>query len=253
MTEIRFIRHGESESNAGLPSSSDLSTPLTQKGMDQAQWVAQNLNFKPNLFILSPYLRAQQTAVPALLKYPNVPVEIWPIQEFSYLSYDMYQNTTSENRRSLSINYFKEADPDKVLGEGGESFHQFIQRIGNAITSLQETDADKIIIFGHGWFVRAFLWQMYNLRNTRIGKREFINLINSTLPSSRFTLKLFHWLEPKKWFKKMFSFLIFSAGIQTPNCAIFKFTLDQYKNLELVGYDISHLPKGLQQTTFTNR
>jgi hypothetical protein len=182
-----------------------------------------------------------------------VPVEIWPIQEFSYLPYDVYRDTTSQDRRSPSINYFKEANPDKILGEGGESFHQFSQRIKDTILSLKHTESEKIIIYGHGWFVRAFLWQMYNFRDSRKEKKEFIKLMNSTLPTSRFTLRLFYWLESKKWFKKMFAFLIFSTGIQTPNCSILKFTVDQDKNLELAGYDISHLPKGLQETTLVNR
>lgn len=253
MTEIWFIRHGESESNAGLPSSSDLSTPLTSKGVDQAHHVADYLKNPPDLFILSPYLRTQQTAAPALLKFPDTPIQIWPVQEYSYLSHHQYRNTTSKDRRGLSRSYFEEADPDKVLGEGGESFHQFIGRVNVVISSLQAAEEKKIIIFGHGWFLRAMLWQLYQAQPNEKFRIDFIKKMNSILPSSKFTLWLFRLLETKKWFKKMFSFLIFSAGIQTPNCAIYKFSVMGNSQLTLTGFDISHLPEHLIGTTLVNR
>jgi len=253
MTDIWFIRHGESESNAGLPSSSDRSTPLTPKGIEQAKNVALNLNTKPDLFVISPYLRTHQTAAPSLLRYPDTPIEIWPVHEFSYLGYEQYRDTTSKDRRGLSRSFFEKADPDKILGEGGESFNQFIQRVNRTITFLGTAEQEKIVIFGHGWFMRAMLWQLYNQNATRQGKKNMIRLINSILPSSRFALRLFHWLASKKWVKEMYAFLIFSAGIQTPNCSIFKFLVDDEKPLTLTGYDISHLPEDLRGTTLTNR
>ena len=98
MTKFWFIRHGESESNAGLPSESDKGTPLTDKGTAQAKHIADAINHPPDLFVVSSYKRAIQTAEPTLAKFPETIVKTWPIHEFSYLSFNQYHKTDSRQR-----------------------------------------------------------------------------------------------------------------------------------------------------------
>jgi len=252
MTEFWFIRHGESESNAGLPSESDQSTPLTEKGVLQAKHVAKHLTKPPDLFVVSPYLRAIQTAQPTIDKFPNTPIQTWPIQEYSYLSHQQYHNTNSKQRGELSRNYFRQADPDLVLGDGGESFHQFIERIENTLEKLQNSPEKCIILFGHGWFMRATLWYLYRYQSETRLKKEFKSAIQSTIPSLPWVFGLFSLFERFKA-KKIFTFLLFSASVQIPNGGILKFRTTPSKGIDLLDFDLSHLPEELKEITWINR
>ena len=252
MTEFWFIRHGESEGNAGLPSVSDQSTPLTQKGLLQADHVARHIQTPPDLFVVSPYVRAIQTSEPTVTKFPDTPVQTWPIQEFSYLSYEQYNNTDSKQRGGLSRNYFREADPDLVLGEGGESFNQFIGRIENTLDKLHNASEKSIILFGHGWFMRATLWYLYKYQFGKKQKKEFRNSIQTTMPYLSPVFGLFSLFE-RFQAKKIFAFLLFSASIQIPNGGILKFRTTPGNQIDLLDFDLTHMPEELIETTWINR
>jgi broad specificity phosphatase PhoE len=249
MTEFWFIRHGESESNAGLPSESDQSTPLTERGFLQADLVARHLTTPPDLFVVSPYLRAIQTARPTIDNFPETPVQTWQIQEFSYLSHEQYNNTTSKQRGVLSRNYFKQADPDLVLGEGGESFHQFIERIESTLETLHDSSEKFIILFGHGWFMRATLWYLYKNQSE---KKQFKTTIQEKMPSLPWVFGMFSLFERLNA-KKIFAFLLFSASVQIPNGSILKFRTTDSKRIDLLDFDLSHLPEELKEITWINR
>lgn len=254
MVEFWFIRHGESEGNAGLPAKSDAQTPLTEKGRRQAAFVPKQITTPPDLFVISPYVRTAQTASPTLDKFPNIPVETWPIHEYTYLSHEMYEGTTSKQRRKPSIDYFLKADPGLNLGKGAESFNQFISRIETALQQISASNREFIILFGHGWFMRASLWYLFKNQNTNIEKAAFLKQIqNIGIPHSKVLLNLIRRQEARSK-KEMILFMLFSTAIQIPNTGILKFKLDkQSGKIELVGFTIDHLPKELQQTTLSNR
>jgi hypothetical protein len=79
-----FIRHGQSTGNAGIPCHDLALLELTELGHKQAREVAASWTETPSLIVTSPYLRTHQTAAPTIERFPNVPVEVWPIQEFTY-------------------------------------------------------------------------------------------------------------------------------------------------------------------------
>ena len=58
---------------------------LTELGWRQAREVAASWTQVPSLLVTSAYLRTRQTAQPTLARFPHVPVEAWPIEEFTYL------------------------------------------------------------------------------------------------------------------------------------------------------------------------
>ena len=253
MPEFLFIRHGESETNAGLPSVSDQSTKLTETGKRQAEYVAEYLQEPPDLFVLSPYDRTRLTATPSLEKFPRVPVETWQIQEYTYLSHDQYSGTTTRDRRRLSEDYFRIADPDLVLGEGAESFKQFIGRVDQCFNRLLTSEYQTVILFGHGWFTRASLWMLYNGKGSIPVQPEILEQARQIMPTSWLPLQIYRWLRKGRWPKEMHKFLIFSAGIQTPNCSILKFNHNGEDRIDLVDYEINHLPPDLRKTSLRNR
>lgn len=85
MPHVRFIRHGQSIANAGAFTADPAGIALSALGHAQAQQLADGLDRAPRLIVSSPFLRAQQTAAPTRLRYPEAASETWPIQEFTYL------------------------------------------------------------------------------------------------------------------------------------------------------------------------
>ncbi len=110
MRTILLIRHGESESNVGSPTSFPETIPLTSLGREQAKRIAEYLKsqFSLDLIITSSYQRAKQTAELTMLSFPSVPEEEWPVKEFTYLSSVHGENSTIDERRPLVEAYWNE-------------------------------------------------------------------------------------------------------------------------------------------------
>jgi len=153
-----LIRHAESVSNAGGKTINDKENHLSEKGFQQSVDLLQRIPGKPDLIVVSPYLRAQQTAKPLINKYPDVPVEIWNVQEFTFLDANRCDNTTHAERSTIRQEYLVQNDPDLIHGKGAESFNQMLQRVDELFDKLKSIDKNKfVIIFTHGHFMRAVL------------------------------------------------------------------------------------------------
>jgi probable phosphoglycerate mutase len=151
-----FIRHGQSTGNAGLPCNDLSQIELTKLGWEQAKSVAEAWNETPSLIITSPYKRTQQTACPTIDRFPGVPVEIWPIQEFTYLQPSRWNGTRSTERLPYIERYWQEADPAYCDGEGAESFRSLLGRADSALERLHEQPDDALVyVFSHGQFIQA--------------------------------------------------------------------------------------------------
>ena len=152
-----MIRHGQSTSNLGVWSSKPYEVSLTEQGKIQALLIADKILKQPDLIISSPMQRALQTAEPTLEKWPNVPLEIWPIQEFIYLSPTKHQNRTTEERAKIIHDYWQQAIPSYCDGEHCESFSNFIHRVG-AFHQKLLAKRGFLVIFGHTQFFKALLF-----------------------------------------------------------------------------------------------
>jgi broad specificity phosphatase PhoE len=161
MSTILLIRHGESQSNVGLPTSSPQSAELTAPGSEQAECIGDFLESRipPTLIVTSSYQRTKQTAAPTKLRFPLVPEIQWDVEEFTYLcSEDFPALSNAEDRRPLVEAYWEMCDPTFVDGPGAESFVQFIGRVRNVIKRIKEIDHETIAVFSHEQFIRAVLW-----------------------------------------------------------------------------------------------
>lgn len=157
MKNILFVRHGQSTGNINIPADDHTLIPLTELGHKQAKAVADKFDPAPDIIIVSPYLRARQTAEPTIKKYPSVPVEIWPeIQEFTSLSPVRCYRTTREQRRPWVQEYWKNMNPYYSDGDGAESFAQLIERAEKALSKLMEMPFKNILLFSHGQFMVVF-------------------------------------------------------------------------------------------------
>src|SRR5215213_4492085 len=158
MTEIWLIRHGESESNAGLPTSDTAKIVLTPRGIARAQYLAASFTRAPSLVITSPYLRAQQSAQPTIKRFPEVRLEEWPVHEYTYLSHASRHNTTLAGRRPQIDAYWERCDPGYLNGDGAESFVALVARAKHTLERIKDLDDDFVAIFSHGLFIRTLLW-----------------------------------------------------------------------------------------------
>lgn len=158
---VWLIRHGESESNAGLPTNGPGASPLTPLGRRQADRVATVFPSAPSLIVSSPFVRARETAMPTRTRFPDVPYEEWPVEEFTYLGSLHGPNTTNEQRRPYAQAYWDRSDPSHVDGGDGESFHNLISRARAMLDTLAARPENGLIaVFTHGLFMRAAMWTL---------------------------------------------------------------------------------------------
>lgn len=158
MKNIRLIRHGESAANAGSATLDHTSIPLTKKGIEQANRVAQSIVRAPELIIAFPFSRAQATADATIFVFPDAPFDTWPIEEFTYLDLTRCVNTTVGQRTAWVDHYWANADPSYVDGEGAESFLEFVGRARSFLDRLATHPAQDILVFSHGQFLNAIAW-----------------------------------------------------------------------------------------------
>jgi broad specificity phosphatase PhoE len=152
-----LVRHGQSTSNAGQPAVGHGEVPLTALGLKQAHEVARRVERRPDLLIVSPFLRAEATAQPIRARWPTAPCETWPIQELTYLSPARCRGTTADTRRPWVEDYWQRCDPDYRDGPDAESFRSFVDRLRDFDRRLLAVDGGFVIAVGHGQFFRAYL------------------------------------------------------------------------------------------------
>ncbi len=158
MKKIWLIRHGESIANAGEPTQDHRSIPLSTQGIRQAQALSLQIPEAPGLIATSPYLRAQQTAMLTIGRFPQAATGIWDcIHEFVYLAPSTCVGTTFAQRRPRVIAYWRRLDPDYIDGEGAESYRQLIERIDHTLSILQRRPEQFILLFTHAQFIRNLL------------------------------------------------------------------------------------------------
>jgi broad specificity phosphatase PhoE len=155
-TRIILVRHGQSVANAGGTAPDHITNPLTGLGHAQAKAFADGLDCAPTLFLHSPFLRTRQTAEPLLQRFLDVPVEEWPIHEFTYLEPTRHNGTNEAQQMPHILKYWEHPDPAYVDGPGAESFAQFLGRAREAIRSLTLlAPGGCVVVFTHGFVMQA--------------------------------------------------------------------------------------------------
>lgn len=153
--ELWLIRHGQSTANAGAATSEVGASPLTELGREQARLAARQVDRAPDTLIVSPFLRAQETAAPILERWPGTAVQVWPIQEFTYLSALKCAGLNVHERRPLADAYWQRADPGYRDGDDAESFAEFADRL-RAFDERVRTLRGFTVAVGHGQFFHAY-------------------------------------------------------------------------------------------------
>jgi probable phosphoglycerate mutase len=204
MPVVWFIRHGESRANVGERTSHPARIELTSAGWEQAKCVASAFVVPPALIVISPYVRAKQTALPTIQRFVNVAQEEWPVQEFTYLAPYRYSNTTRAERLPVVNEYWDRKDVNYVDGDGAESFADFMKRVENALDRLEQCKTDPVAVFSHGQFIRAAMWKLLSGSKVITGQemahfRQFLRefgLPNGAIVKMSFAGKAIKWMSP---------------------------------------------------------
>ena len=132
---------------------------MTDKGVLQSRRVASYINQRPDIIVHSPYIRTLQSARMTMDKFPDVPVEEWPVQEFIYLPHETYRQTTQADRRDAVSEYWQQNKPALKNSDEAESFIEFIDRMRLLVEKL-DSRKGHVIVFTHGHVIRAMIWKV---------------------------------------------------------------------------------------------
>ncbi len=158
---ILLVRHGHRVDEGELRSLGLGLPPLSALGRRQAAAFAQGLPSPPDLIVVSSFVRAIQTAEPLRERFPSVPVETWPVEEFTFLPPALFVGTTIAEREPQNAAYWRSCDPDLHPGPGGESFREFITRIDAVLARLRTRRERFILIVSHGYTIQGILWRIH--------------------------------------------------------------------------------------------
>lgn len=167
MKLVRLIRHAQSTANAGLATTAPATIALTDEGQRQARTLAASIASTPDLIVSSAFERAMATALPTAQRFPQVPCEQWPVEEFTYLSPDRFAATTQAERKPYADCYWDQADAAMTDGPGAESFDHLLGRAATMLDQLAKHDAEDILVFSHGQFIRAVAWLIKHQQKAR--------------------------------------------------------------------------------------
>ena len=205
-----MIRHAESIANAGGTTSTPRDIPLSDRGHLQAKALADSIADRPELIVLSPYIRTEETARPLLKRFPDGLVETLLVQEFTYLSISRCRNTTYEQRKPLVEEYWARCDSSYSDGDQAESLVELINRARAFLRRVPEMEGELIFVFTHEQFIKTVMWEVLQMG----------------------------WETAPEF---MTAFRKFSTSFVIPNTAVMKMFLDDGE-YTIGKIDSSHLP-----------
>jgi len=156
--DIIFLRHGESVGNAESRWQGQADYPLTEKGCNQAQalanrWLTEGKKF--DCIITSPLNRAKETA-DIIGNVLNVLVETDPI--WMERNIGQVQGLTSEEVKRLFPNRDFITPFSAILGNQGEGDWELYLRAGRALQDLLRHSPGEYLVVSHGGLLNQVMY-----------------------------------------------------------------------------------------------
>ncbi len=199
---IILVRHGETQGNIEGKAQGHFDAPLTDKGVRQAQALAQRLADTEFSAIYSSDLqRTVHTAEAILNNRSGIQIQRRP--ELRELHYGTYENTLWLAHRDEEPEFFKrriewETRPNAKY-PGGESAADLWQRVGDFAHELLANHPEKstILVVAHGGSLQTLLAHFLALRITDQWRFSFDNTSISIIKE--------HPMAPHVWQAKLFN------------------------------------------------
>ena len=159
MTELRFIRHGETDWNRQNRFQGQIDVPLNAAGLAQAQRLAGRLAAEPPALLLSSDLqRARQTAEPLAAAWGLQPMLVPGLREQSFGVLEGLDVPSIQRQHPDLWQQWLVQRADFSL-PGGESTRQFHSRVLQAVENLvAEHAGQRLVLVTHGG-VLDMLWR----------------------------------------------------------------------------------------------
>ncbi len=164
MTRIIYVRHGETNWNIERRYQGQTDIPLNEKGLQQAEWVAERLaGEKVAAIYASDLTRAFVTAQTIAKRHG---LEVIPMPAFREISFGDWEGSSFnglDNDAKAQIDKIF-TDPEHIKVPGGENFQQVQARTNEGIAELLEKHPNEtIIVVTHGAAIRTILCSALNL------------------------------------------------------------------------------------------
>ncbi len=159
MTELLFIRHGETDWNRQGRFQGQIDVPLNLTGKAQAQRLAAHLMLEPHdALFTSDLQRARQTAEPLATAWARTPVALAGLREQNFGLLEGLDVPTIQAQHPLLWAGWLQQDAD-FAAPGGESQRQFHSRVLTAVRELAAAHAGRrLVVVTHGG-VLDMLWR----------------------------------------------------------------------------------------------
>ncbi len=158
MKTIYFVRHGESEANAGGIIQGGSKTPLSERGEKQAAFVGERCSkLSIDAIIASPFLRTRQTAE-LIAEHVNLPIEYSDLfVEWDRGSFRIGKRANDPAIKQTEMDLITHlCEQDRRLADE-ENFNDLNKRAEAALTFLEKRPESHILVVGHGLFVRILI------------------------------------------------------------------------------------------------
>ena len=159
MTELTFIRHGETDWNRQQRFQGQIDVPLNAAGHAQAARLARRLGPHPaDVLLSSDLLRARETAAPLARAWGQTAATVPGLREQSFGIWEGLDVATIKSRHGKLWQDWIEHHGDFALPQG-ESLNQFHSRVMGAVREIAGTHAGRsVTVVTHGG-VLDMLWR----------------------------------------------------------------------------------------------
>ena len=196
MTELLFIRHGETDWNRQQRFQGQIDVPLNATGHAQAARLAARLaGDRHDTLVASDLLRTRATAAPLALAWRLQPQTTPGLREQHFGVLEGLDVPTIKERHADLWARWLEHDGDVAL-PGGESLRQFHQRVLQCVRDLAENHPGRrLALITHGG-VLDMLWRSANgLPVSGLRACEIPNTGLNRLRWQDGTLHIEHWAD----------------------------------------------------------
>lgn len=159
LTELLFIRHGETDWNRQQRFQGHRDIPLNDAGHEQARRLARRLAAETHdLMFTSDLQRAQQTAAPLAAAWGMTPVAVPGLREQNFGLLEGLDAATIQAQHPVLWQGWQ-AQRDDFAAPGGESQQQFHSRVLAAVAALATAHTgQRLVVVTHGG-VLDMLWR----------------------------------------------------------------------------------------------
>jgi probable phosphoglycerate mutase len=160
MTELHFIRHGETDWNVQRRFQGQIDVPLNVQGQRQAALLGERLAAQPaEVLLSSDLLRAQQTAAPLAAAWGRQPLLLPGLREQHFGVLEGLDVPTIQQQHPELWARWTEFRADYALPGGAESTRAFHTRVWATVQALAAEHAGRrVAVVTHGG-VLDMLWR----------------------------------------------------------------------------------------------